>query len=121
MSNRIYLREVGFIITPPIAISNLANAYSALTGSAKVVVKQGKVTKIEKINISTTGWSASPKGIWSQVIFRYKPLGGVFCISQYSPEHCYPAAAQRYRYTLPSLHKVFLPQETLQVACRRQV
>lgn len=81
--NHVYLREIGFIIDPPIPLDSMANAYSALTGNATVIIKQGKITKTETIDFSGSGWSANSRGIWSQAIFRYKPLGSVFCSNQY--------------------------------------
>lgn len=80
--NRLYEREIGFRIDPPIKIESIGKAQSAVSGTVRLTVNQDNNTIDELIDISRSGWNATSNGVWSKVILLYPPMGSFFCNSQ---------------------------------------
>jgi hypothetical protein len=80
--NRIFTREIGLFIEPPVYVKSVLDAQSSITGNVSLIIKQGKETIAEKVDLSQTGYSISSKGVWAKPIARYKPIGSFFCNNQ---------------------------------------
>lgn len=81
--NRYYDREVGFIIDPPVSINNVHEVAAAITGTVKIVVKQGGKKIYTDVDLSTFGGAWKNGGIWMVAVARYSPMEGFSCGAQH--------------------------------------
>lgn len=80
--NRVYTREIGLLIDPPVDIDSVSDAQASITGMVSLTVTQDN-RKIDKgIDLSKTGYSLNSDGVWSKLIYRYEPIGSIWCRDQ---------------------------------------
>lgn len=72
--NVIYRREIGFILSPPVPVSSIRDAPSAVEGKATVEICQAGHCMKETIELGSSGWRVDSGGVWSKVIARYDPV-----------------------------------------------
>lgn len=80
--NRVYTREIGLLITPPVPIKDSLDSYSAIRGDVTISIRQNDIKVTKFFDLTETGFAISSDGIWSKVLLRYKPITSVFCNKQ---------------------------------------